>query len=354
MTVHPEPPGRRSVGSEISLAGEEGGGTAPGVAAPEGRPKLVSVVVGCYNEEENVRELYEQIRAVFEKIGRFRWELIFADNASRDGTLRVLKEIAASDRRVKIIVNWRNFGHIRSPFHALLQARGDAVIAMAADLQDPPELIPKFLEKWEAGLPVVLGVKTSSEESAPLFLVRRIYYALIRRLSDVEMIQHSTGFGLYDQAFITLLRKLDDPYPYMRGLISEFGFAYAVVPFKQPKRRHGVTKNNFFTNYDLAMTGITSHSKAPLRFATIAGFGLSAVSLLVAIGYLAYKLVFWNRFAVGIAPLVIGLFLSFSVLLFFMGLLGEYIAVIHTRVMKRPLVVERERVNFDAPPADQT
>jgi glycosyltransferase involved in cell wall biosynthesis len=347
MLVCPESPANRSAGEDLAPAMGEGGSAVP-APPPRDPRKLVSVVIGCYNEEENVKDLYEEIRGVFESLGRFRWELIFADNASRDGTLRILKEIAAIDCRVKIIANWRNFGHIRSPYHALLQARGDAVISMAADFQDPPALIPAFLEKWEAGLPVVLGVKTSSEEPARLFLVRRVYYGLIRRLSDVEMIPQATGFGLYDQSFIKLLRKLDDPYPYMRGLISEFGLAYAVVPFKQPLRRHGVTKNNFFTNYDLAMIGITSHSKAPLRFATIAGFGLSAMSLLVAVGYLAYKLVFWNRFAVGIAPLVIGLFLSFSVQLFFMGLLGEYIAVIHTRVMKRPLVVERERVNFKA------
>jgi polyisoprenyl-phosphate glycosyltransferase len=309
--------------------------------------KLVSVVGGCYNEEKNVRELYERVRAVFEKIGRYRWELIFADNASRDGTLAVLKEIAAADKRVKIIANWRNFGHIRSPFHALLQAKGDAVITMATDLQDPPELIPDFLEKWEAGLPVVLGVTKSSEASPFMFLVRGMYYRLIRRLSDVETIQHSTGFGLYDQTFVELLRKLDDPYPYMRGLVSEFGFAYAAIPYDQPARKHGITKNNFFTLYELAMVGITSHSMAPLRVATIAGFALSMLSLLVALGYLGYKLIYWNQFAVGVAPLVIGLFLSFSVQLFFLGLLGEYIAVIHTRVMHRPLVVEKERVNFD-------
>jgi len=308
------------------------------------------VVIGTYNEEENVQELYERIVKVFEGLGRYRWELIFADNASRDGTLAVLKEIASVDRRVKIIVNRRNFGHIRSPFHALLQARGDAVISMPADLQDPPELIADFVGKWEAGVPVVLGVKRSSRDSALMFLVRSSYYGLIRRLSDVEEIPHATGFGLYDRTFVDLLRDLDDPYPYTRGLVSELGFAYAVVPYDQLARKHGLTKNNFYSLYDMAMVGITSHSKIPLRLATILGFGLSALSLLVALGYLAYKLIFWDRFAVGIAPLVIGFFLSFSVQLFFLGLLGEYIAVIHTRVMRRPLVIERERVNFDTPP----
>lgn len=309
--------------------------------------KLITVVAGCYNEEGNVRELYERIAAVFEKVGRYRWEIIFADNASEDGTLAVLKEMAASDKRVKVIANWRNFGHIRSPYHALLQARGNAVIMMASDLQDPPELITEFLSKWEAGVPVVLGVKKSSREPAVMRLIRTAYYRLLRRLSDVETIQHSTGFGLYDQSFVDLLRALDDPYPYARGLVSEFGLAHAVVPYDQPRRKSGVTKNNFYSLYDLAMIGITSHSKVPLRLATMLGFALSALTFLVALGYFVYKLIFWNRFAVGIAPLVIGLFLSFSVQLFFMGLLGEYIAVIHTRVMRRPLVVERERINFE-------
>jgi polyisoprenyl-phosphate glycosyltransferase len=311
--------------------------------------KFVSVVVGCFNEEGNVRELYTRIRTVFDAIGKYRWELIFADNASQDGTLAILRELAASDRRVKVIVNWRNFGHIRSPYHALLQARGDAVIAMASDLQDPPELIADFLKEWENGIPVVLGVKKSSREPKLMYLVRTGYYRLLRRLADVETIPHATGFGLYDRSFMEILRTLDDPYPYMRGLIGELGLAFTTKPYDQPPRGSGVTKNSFYTLYDLAMMGITSHSKIPLRLATIIGFLLSALSFLVAIGYFIYKLIFWDRFAVGIAPLVIGLFLSFSVQLFFMGLLGEYVAVIHTRVMKRPLVVERERINFDDP-----
>ncbi|MFI5181356.1 MAG: glycosyltransferase family 2 protein [Thermoanaerobaculia bacterium] len=311
--------------------------------------KLVSVVAGCFNEEGNVRELYSRVRAVFDAIGTYRWELIFADNASRDGTLAALRQLASEDRRVKVIVNWRNFGHIRSPFHALLQARGDAVIAMASDLQDPPELIAGFLKEWENGIPVVLGVKKSSREPKLMYLVRTAYYRLLRRLADVETIPHATGFGLYDRSFMEILRTLDDPYPYMRGLIGELGLAFTTMAYDQPPRGSGVTKNNFYTLYDLAMVGITSHSKIPLRLATILGFLLSALSLLVAIGYFVYKLIFWDRFAVGIAPLVIGLFLSFSVQLFFMGLLGEYVAVIHTRVMKRPLVVERERINFDDP-----
>jgi glycosyltransferase involved in cell wall biosynthesis len=317
--------------------------------------KLISVVAGCFNEEGNVRELYTRVRAVFDTIGRYRWELIFADNASQDGTLAILRELAAADRRVKVIVNWRNFGHIRSPYHALLQARGDAVVAMASDLQDPPELIAELLARWESGKPVVLGVKSSTRETAARRAIRRAYYGLLHRLSDVEMIQHATGFGLYDKSFVGILRTLDDPYPYTRGLISEFGLEYDLVPYAQPARKAGSSKNRFYTLYDLAMVGITSHSKVPLRLATIAGFSLSLLSLVTALVYLAAKLIFWYRYPAGVAPILIGMFAAFSVQLFFLGLLGEYVAVIHTRVMRRPLVIERERINFDdpGPPAER-
>ncbi|HUM00901.1 MAG TPA: glycosyltransferase family 2 protein [Thermoanaerobaculia bacterium] len=323
----------------------------PALYASDGRRddarKLVSVVAGCYNEEENVRELYRRVRAVFDALGAYRWELIFADNASRDGTLAVLRQLAAEDRRVKVIVNWRNFGHIRSPYHALLQARGDVVISMASDLQDPPELITDFLSRWESGKPVVLGVKASTRETPFIRAVRRAYYGILHRLSDVEVIQHATGFGLYDKSIVDIFRELDDPYPYARGLISEFGLAYDTVSYDQPPRKAGTTKNDFYSLYDLAMVGITSHSKVPLRLATLAGFALSLLSLLTALAYLVAKLVFWYRYPAGVAPILIGMFVAFSVQLFFMGLIGEYIAVIHTRVMKRPLVVERERINFE-------
>ncbi len=309
--------------------------------------KLVSVVTPCLNEAQNVRELYQRVRAVFEKAGRYRYEHIFIDNSSTDGTVEALRELAAADRNVRVIVNRRNFGQERSPHHAVLQTRGEAVVVLSSDLQDPPELIATFLERWEQGFKVVLGVKRTSRESRVMFLFRSAYYALIERLSDVRLIQHATGFGLYDRIFVDLLRGLDDPHPYTRGLVAEFGFEVATIPYDQPARERGRTKNSFYTLYDLAMVGITSHSKVPLRIATILGFLLSGLSLLVAVAYFIYKLVYWREFPVGIAPLVIGLFLSFSVQLFFMGILGEYIAVIHTRVMKRPLVVEKERINFD-------
>ena len=309
--------------------------------------KLVSVVTPCFNEEGNVRELYEQVRKVFESAGEYRYEHIFIDNASTDRTVAILKEIAAADRNVKIIVNQRNFGPLRSPHHAFILASGDAVISLAADLQDPPALIPAFLARWEQGFKVVLGVKRTSEESRAMFLLRSFYYRLLHRLSDVQLIQHATGFGLFDRVFMDMVRALDDPYPYTRGLIAEFGFETATIPYDQPLRKRGKSGNSFYNLYDMAMLGITSHSKLPLRLATILGFSMSAFSLVVAFLYFIYKLIFWNSFPVGIAPIVIGLFLSFSVQLFFMGILGEYIAIIHTRLMKRPLVVEKERINFD-------
>jgi len=324
------------------------GRSAQRVPRSETKPlKTISVMTACFNEVENVREVYGRVRDVFAKLEGYRYEHLFIDNASTDGTVGVLREIAAADRNVKIIVNRRNFGHIRSPYHGLLEARGDAVIALAADLQDPPELIPQFLEKWEKGSKIVLGVKQSSEESRVLFAFRSLYYRLLDELSEVKIVQHATGFGLYDREFIEVMRKLDDPYPYARGLMAEMGFECERIPFDQPARKRGITKNNFLTLYDLAMVGITSHSRVPLRLATFCGFLLSALSLFVAFGYLVYKLVFWNSFPVGIAPLVIGLFFAMSVQLFFLGLLGEYVLVMNVRLMRRPLVVERERINFD-------
>ncbi len=309
--------------------------------------KLITVVTPCYNEAGNVTEIAARVRAVFASLPGYQREHLFIDNASTDGTVAELRALASSDPHVRVILNRRNFGHIRSPVHAILQARGDAVVALASDLQDPPELIPEFLAAWEAGAPVVLGVKKSSSESPLFYAIRTFYYKLADWLSDVPLIEHATGFGLYDRSFLEVLRQLDDPYPYVRGLVSDLGFPAETVPYDQPLRVRGVTSNNFFTLYDLAMVGITSHSKVPLRLVTLAGFLLSALSLLVALVYFAYKLIFWSRFPAGIAPAVIGIFLLCSFQLFCMGLLGEYVALIHTRVMKRPLVVEKQRINFD-------
>ena len=307
--------------------------------------KLISVVTPCFNEEANVRELYQRIRAVFAGLPQYRYEQIFIDNASRDGTVAQLRELAAADQNVKVILNARNFGHIRSPYYALLQAKGDAVVAMASDLQDPPELIPEFLRQWEEGSKVVLGVKQSSEETLLMYSIRGSYYRLLSRIADIDIVRQATGFGLFDQVVVAQLRRLDDPYPYFRGLLAELGYPTATVPYAQPQRKRGITKNNFYSLYDLAMLGIVNHSKVPLRLATMFGFGMAVLSFLVALVYLVYKLVFWDQFSVGLAPILIGFFFLSSVQLVFVGIVGEYIGSIYTQVKKLPLVVERERIN---------
>ena len=301
----------------------------------------------CYNEELNVEVLYERVRTVFERLGRNSYEHVFIDNASTDGTLDRLRNLAERDKRVKVIVNTRNFGHIRSPYHALLQCRGDAVIVIASDLQDPPELIPEFVEKWEAGCKVVLGVKATSEDPALMFAIRRLYYALIDWLSDEPQVRDSTGFGLYDQSFVQVLRGLADPYPYFRGIVTELGFSYATVPYAQQRRAKGGTKNNWYTLYDIGIQGIMNHSKIPLRLATMLGLASAGLSLVAAVAYLVMKLVFWYDLPIGIAPIIIGMFFVASVQLLFLGVLGEYVGSIYTQVRNRPLVVERERINFE-------
>ena len=308
--------------------------------------KRISVVAGCYNEEENIEELHSRLCTQFEQYPGYEFELILIDNASTDNTVKVIKSLIEKDSRVRLIVNARNFGHIRSPFYAFLQAHGDAVITMASDLQDPPELIKDFISNWEQGYKIVVGVKPKSMESPVMAWMRRSYYRLIGNLSDIKLISNFTGFGLYDRQVVEEIRRIDDPYPYFRGLISEIGFEPIEVPYIQPQRKRGTTKNNFYSLYDIAILGITSHSKIPIRLATMTGFCLSAGSLVVAIAYLLYKLLYWNSFSVGMAPILIGFFFFASVQLFFVGILGEYIASIHTQVHKRPLVVEKERINF--------
>jgi glycosyltransferase involved in cell wall biosynthesis len=308
--------------------------------------KRVTILTPCFNEEDNVRPLYEAVKRVFAGLPQYTYEHLFIDNASKDRTVPILKEIAAADPNVKVIVNARNFGQVRSPYHALLQTTGDAVIGIVADFQDPPEMIVQFLAKWEEGYKIVLGVKAESEETRVFFLLRSFYYWLVAKLSDVELTRQATGFGLYDRQVVEVLRRIDDPYPYFRGLIADIGFESFKIPYKQPARKRGLTKNNFYSLYDMAMLGITNHSKVPLRVATMAGFLMSAVSLVLAVGYLVAKLVFWNWFTVGVAPILIGLFFFSSVQLFFIGIIGEYVGAIHTQVQKRPLVIERERINF--------
>ncbi|MNM44853.1 putative glycosyltransferase CsbB [compost metagenome] len=308
--------------------------------------KTISIVTPCFNEEENVDELYKQVKNVMKELPQYNYEHIFIDNASKDQTVTILKSIAKNDSNVKVIVNARNFGHIRSPYHALLQAEGEAVILLVADLQDPPYMIKDFVMKWEEGYKVVLGVKTQSHESPAMFAIRKMYYNFINRVSEIELTKNNTGFGLYDSQIIKILREIDDPYPYFRGLISDIGFESYKIEYIQPVRKRGITKNNFYTLYDIAMLGITNHSKIPLRLAAMLGFLMSALSLLVGLVYLVAKLLFWNKFSLGTAPLISGLFLFSSVQLFFIGIIGEYIGSIHTQVLKRPLVIEKERINF--------
>lgn len=309
--------------------------------------RLISIVTPCYNEKDNIEILYTQIAQVMSNLHDYEYEHILIDNASTDGTIAILRNLAAKDNHVKVILNNRNFGHIRSPYYGLQQAYGDAVIMMASDLQDPPFLITQFIQKWEEGHKVVLGVKTHSEETPIFFALRTLYYRTLQALSETQLVEHATGFGLYDQEVIKMLRTLVDPYPYFRGLIVELGYERALITYDQPKRKRGITKNNFYTLFDMAMLGMTNHSRVPLRLATILGFVSAFFSFLVGMFYLIYKLINWNSFVLGSAPVIIGLFFFGAIQLFFLGIVGEYIGALYTQVLNRPLVVEKERINFD-------
>ncbi len=311
--------------------------------------KKISIISSAFNEEDNVAELYARVKEEMEKLqDKYDWEQLVVDNASTDGTLAKLKEIAAKDKHLKVIANARNFGHIRSPYYGILQCHGDAVIYMASDLQDPPSMIPAFIKQWEEGYNIVLGKKTQTKESEIFFIIRKTYYWLLNLLNDsgAQLIENCTGFGLYDQTVIEQLRKIEDPYPYLRGLICELGYSKTFIPFTQPARKRGITKNNFYTLYDNAMIGFTNHSKVPLRLAAIGGFILSGLSFAMAVFYLILKLLFWDKFTMGTAPILISLFFFSSVQLFFIGIVGEYLGAVLTQVLKRPLVVEKERINF--------
>ncbi|MGD0281083.1 MAG: glycosyltransferase family 2 protein [Dissulfurispiraceae bacterium] len=309
--------------------------------------KLISVVTPCYNEEENVEEVYSQVKEVFARLPGYRYEHVFIDNASRDRTVSILREIAKKDKNVKIIVNAKNFGHNRSPYYAMLQVQGDAVITLVSDLQEPPSMIGDFIRKWEEGYKIVMAIRKKRKENPFMYMIRKLYYNLIGRIAETEHIKNFTGFGLYDKSFVDILRRLDEPAPYFRGLVAELGQERFEIEFEQPARKRGKSNNNFYILYDMAMLGFVNHSKVPLRLASFTGFICAFLSLLVAIGYLIYKLVFWQEFQLGIAPLVVGFFFFMSVQLFFIGMVGEYIGAIYTQVRKRPLVIEKERVNFD-------
>ncbi|MBQ9088887.1 MAG: glycosyltransferase family 2 protein [Lentisphaeria bacterium] len=308
----------------------------------------ISVASGCYNEVENIEELYNRCLAVLKKFPEYDYEFVLEDNCSTDGTRDVLRKIAAKDPRFKVIMNANNFGHIRSPYNALLNATGDAVIWMCSDLQEPPEVLEEFILKWQQGYKVVAGVRSGTHASCFMEFLRKLYYRTLEKFSpEANVIHKFTGFGLYDKKVIEALKKFNEPYPYFRGLVSEVGFKRCEVPFVQDKRKHGETKNNFFTLYDMAMTGFVNHTKLPLRMAVFSGFFIAFLSILVALGYFVYKCCNWHSFQVGMAPLVIGLFFFSAVQLIFIGILGEYIGAIYTQVKNKPLVIEEERINFE-------
>ncbi len=309
--------------------------------------KKISIVTSCFNEQENIPELYNQLMGVVKNFeNKYSFEIVIADNDSTDRSPQILRELAIKDKNVKVIFNTRNFGPDRSGYNAFLSTSGDAVVAMASDLQNPPAMIQDFLAKWEEGYKVVMAVKVKSKESPIVYFLRSMYYKTLASLSNVHLVSHFTGFGLYDRQVVEILRNLEDPYPYFRGLIADIGFEPAIIEFVQPARLHGKTKSNFLYLYEEAMLGLTSYTKLPLRLATIIGFIVSIISFLIGCFYLIYKLIFWSSFSLGIAPVGIGLFFFASVQLIFLGVIGEYISQIYTQVLKRPLVYEKERLNF--------
>lgn len=309
--------------------------------------KTISILIPCYNEEENVVPMSEAIVNLFEtELTAYDYELVFIDNDSHDKTRELLREICSKNPNIKAIFNAKNFGQFNSPYYGILQTTGDCTISMVCDFQDPIELIPQYIKEWENGYKIVIGIKTSSKESKIMYFLRSVYYKMIKKFSDVEQIEHFTGSGLYDRSFVDVLRNLKDPKPFMRGIVAELGFKRKEIPYEQPQRRAGKTHNNFYTLYDAAMLSITSYTKIGLRLATFVGCGVGMVSLLVALIYLIMKLVMWNSFQAGMAPILIGMCFLGALQLFFIGLMGEYILSINERVMNRPLVVEEERINF--------
>ena len=316
--------------------------------------KKVSIMVPCYNEEENVVPISEALVAQMEALPRYDYEILFIDNCSTDNTRPLLRQICARNKRIKAIFNVKNFGQFNSPYYGMLQSTGDCVISICADFQDPVEMIPTFLKYWEEGYQIVHGVKTSSQESSIMYRLRSIYYKLIKKYSSVEQIEHFTGFGLYDRSFIDVLRNLKDPTPFIRGIVAELGGKRKEIPYEQPRRRAGKTHNNWYTLYDAAMLSFTSYTKIGLRMATFIGAGVAIVSLLIAFVYLILKLGNWNNFVAGTAPIVVGMFFLGAVQLIFLGIIGEYILSINQRVMNRPLVVEQERINFDDSTGDDS
>lgn len=310
--------------------------------------KKVSILIPCYNEEENVGPMSEAIVEMFTKqLPQYDYELLFIDNDSHDRTREILRDICAKNPKIKAIFNAKNFGQFNSPYYGILQTTGDCVISMVCDFQDPLELIPQYLQEWENGYKIVIGIKTSSKENPLVYFLRSIYYKMIKKFSNVEQIEHFTGSGLYDREFVEVLRDLKDPTPFLRGIVAELGFKRKEIPYEQPQRRAGKTHNNWYSLYDAAMLSFTSYTKIGLRLATFMGAFVGAISIVIALVYLVLKLIYWNDFSAGTAPVVIGMFFLGSVQLFFLGFMGEYILSMNQRIMNRPLVIEEERINFE-------
>jgi len=308
---------------------------------------LISITSPCFNEEENIEELYKRVVKVMEILPEYDFEYVFIDNASTDNTVEILRGLASKDPRVKVIVNTRNFGHIRSPYWGIINTMGAATIYLASDLQDPPELIPGFLQQWKDGYKIILAVKPVTSTNPVMHYLRKTYYILLDKISDVSITKDATGFGLYDKVVLDHIRAINDPYPFLRGLICELGYQIKTITFNQPKRLRGVSKNNFYSLFDIALLGIVSHSMVPIRVASMLGFLIAFLSILSAFILLVAKLLFWESFPVGYAPLGIGILVLFGVLLFFIGMVGEYVGVIHNHVQRLPIVVEKERINFE-------
>lgn len=310
--------------------------------------KKISILIPCYNEEENVGPMSEAIVNLFTtELQAYDYELLFIDNDSKDKTRDILREICANNPKVKAIFNAKNFGQFNSPYYGILQTTGDCTISMVCDFQDPIELIPQYIEEWEKGYKIVIGIKTSSKENKIMYWLRGIYYKTIKKFSDVEQIEHFTGSGLYDKEFVNVLRELKDPTPFLRGIVAELGYKRKEIPYEQPQRRAGKTSNNFMRLYDAAMLSITSYTKIGLRLCTFFGMLIAGLSALVGLVYLIMKLVWWDKFSAGMSPILIGMFFLGAVQLFFLGFIGEYILSINQRVMNRPLVIEEERINFE-------
>lgn len=310
--------------------------------------KKISILIPCYNEEENVIPMSEAVTELFEtELVQYDYEIVFIDNNSSDNTRILLRKICSGNRHIKAIFNAKNFGQFNSPYYGMCQTTGDCTISMCCDFQDPLELIPRFIQEWEKGYKIVCGIKTSSKENKIMRFLRTCYYKIIRKMSDVDQIEHFTGTGLYDRSFIQVLKDLDDPTPFLRGIVAEMGYKRKDIPYEQQKRRAGQTHNNWFTLYDAAMLSFTSYTKVGLRIATIAGFVMAFISIIIALVYLILKLVYWERFVAGVTPILLAVLVLGSVQLFFIGFLGEYVLSINKRMMKRPLVIEEERINFE-------